>query len=64
MKYLVFYKRTDSTIDKNIQLFNENEMADMKAFIDRKVLSGMTCHIYEHRDTFKLNKTVETVSNQ
>lgn len=64
MKYLVFYQRTNSTMDKNTQLFNENEEVEMKAFIDRKVLSGMTCHIYEHRSTFKLNKTVETVSNQ
>ena len=63
MKYLVLFHRDGSIMDKKTKTFSDTEEDEMKKFVDQKVMSGMTCHIYEHRDTYKLNKTVETVNN-
>ena len=61
MKYLVLFQKAAGSTLTSSHRFSEDQEAEMKAFIDRKVMSGMTCHVYEHRNTFTLTKTVSAV---
>jgi len=62
MKKLVVFERNNSAFDKGFKEFPEDQSEEMRHFIDKKVMSGMTCHVYEHRESFELNKTVQSTS--
>lgn len=61
-KFLVLYHRENSIMDKKTQSFSQDEEEDMRKFVEAKVLSGLACHVYELRESFVLNKSVETIN--
>lgn len=63
MKYLVVFHKANSRFDRGFQEFESGEEPAMQEFIDKKVLSGLTCHSFDYRDTYQLNKSVQSTTN-
>jgi hypothetical protein len=62
MKHIILFHREHSRFERGYKMFESGQEVEITEFINKKAMAGLTCEIYDHRDTFQLNKTVKSTN--